>query len=90
MPVFAVISTKEPQKLTASVTEKIPDGDRYKLTSDSWLVSFPGTTTQLTESIGISDGTAGSAVVLAVGNYFGRANPDIWEWLKLHFPGTAA
>lgn len=50
-----------------------------------WLVSYSGTTEDLSEAIGLGDDeTAGAAIVLPVTNYAGYAPRSLWEWLKLH------
>lgn len=53
-----------------------------RLPQGEWLVSYAGTSKQLSDDIGISDNTSGSAIVLNISGYWGRASTDIWEWLK--------
>lgn len=57
----------------------------YKLPRGEWLVSFEGTSKQLSDELQISDGTLGvSAIVLNFSGYFGRAGKDIWEWIAVN------
>ena len=50
-----------------------------------WLVAYNGTTSDLSEAIGLGDDESmGTAIVLPVTNYSGYAPRDLWEWLKLH------
>jgi len=55
----------------------------HRLPRGEWLVSFDGTTQELSDNLGVSapEGN-GPAVIFAVSAYFGRAPTNIWEWLK--------
>ena len=55
----------------------------YKVTESSWFLIAPNTviTRELSDSLGITDGSVSGGILLRVENYFGRANKDIWEWL---------
>jgi hypothetical protein len=77
---FAVLSLGSPEKLGAALLEKYPH-DYFALSTNQWLLVAPGTAKEVCDSLGISEGAAGSAVVLAFTSYFGRANPQIWEWI---------
>ena len=52
-----------------------------------YFVSYAGTTRQLTEVLGLSDGKSGTGIVLPVSNYSGFAPADLWEWLTLRQNG---
>jgi len=54
----------------------------YRLPRGEWLVSYEGTSKQLTDMLGISEGKLGTVVALNFSGYWGRASKDIWEWLK--------
>jgi hypothetical protein len=56
--------------------------DHYKLDGGSFLVSTKGTAQELSEKLGVTGGTNGAAVVVEVASYFGRANPNVWSWIK--------
>ncbi len=86
MPVFTVIALRDPAKVAANLEEKIEATNRYKLAENAWLVHYDGAIRDLAESIGIRSGESSTAgLCLSVQNYAGRANPDIWEWFKLHW-----
>jgi hypothetical protein len=87
MGMFTVIATREPEKIGAKINETCGDGTYYALGPNAWLVDFDGTTRDLAEALGIRAGDTGAGVVLSVENYSGRASPDIWEWMKVHFAG---
>ena len=57
----------------------------YDLGSDAWLVSSPSTAQELSEKLGITSGISGSAVIVEVASYYGRANPAIWSWIKANW-----
>jgi hypothetical protein len=57
--------------------------DSYALSTGQWLISSPGSTTKgISDQLGIStEPFVGSAIVVSVGNYFGVADAQIWEWI---------
>lgn len=68
------------EKIGTRISEKYPD-DHYALVSGQWLLFVPGTTTTVSKELGITDDSTGSALVLSFTSYFGKANPQIWEWI---------
>jgi hypothetical protein len=58
--------------------------DSFNLKNGSWLVSFQGTSKQLADDIGITEGNPCEGVVLNFSGYWGRATPDLWEWINEH------
>jgi hypothetical protein len=59
------------------MTEHIPlEGDK------GWLVSTKGTAQELSTRLGVASGENGAAVIIEIASYFGRANPNIWSWIK--------
>jgi hypothetical protein len=53
----------------------------FCLQNGDWLVSFEGTSRQLSDELGITEGDSGSGVVLNFSGYWGRASKDLWEWI---------
>jgi len=89
MSIFAIIQQNPagPSGRLADAIER--DGNpSYALSEEVWLYSLPGTAREVSELLGIADGSNGSAVVVEVGSYFGRANPAIWSWIKQNWEGT--
>lgn len=84
MPVFAILP-EDNSKLEPRIKTIIPHGDYLLLPSGSWLVSYPGTSKELAERLGmaLSEDFITSGIVVAITSYWGRATPDVWEWLQL-------
>jgi hypothetical protein len=83
MSVFIIISPiASNPKLEATIIEQYPE-DFYKLSENQWLVCAGGIAKELSTKLKINDdeGT-GPAIVFSIANYWGRANPNIWEWIK--------
>lgn len=81
---FIVIPlSKENQLLNELIPEKFGK-DSYQLANGDWLLSYSGTSKQLSDEIGISDDDKANAIVLSFAGYWGRATPDVWEWLNEH------
>lgn len=96
MPIYLAIPLKtDSSPLNRAVSEKIDELNRFKLQSDrGWLISFPGTSTELCKKLEITGqekGVAspvGAALVAPFTSYFGRGSNEMWEWLKTRFEGN--
>lgn len=51
---------------------------------NAYFVSYNGTTRELGEAIGFSNGESGTGIVIPVANYYGYAAKDLWEWINIH------
>ena len=78
------------------VSRGLSERDRFKLAGQGgWLVSFPGTSIELSNLLGITgqpEGTApalASVLITSVGAYYGRGSADMWEWLKTRFESAS-
>jgi hypothetical protein len=86
MALFFVTALHDPQAtIEAAIMQRFPN-DYYKLTADKWFVSADSVTAkQMSDVIGLTDkpSVPGNAtgIVISVGGYFGRAQPDLWEWI---------
>jgi hypothetical protein len=84
MPAFIVVITKNINAVTTKI-EEIAEENRYRLSSDVWLIDYDGTTRALAEKVGIRGNPyVGTGIVFPFSNYSGRAAADVWEWLGLH------
>lgn len=81
MPILAVLAEPDNQKLETAITEGFPE-DFVKIRPGQWLVSAELTAQELSGKLLITDGTNGAGVVVSIGSYFGRANPNLWEWIR--------
>lgn len=87
MPIFAVVGQGLFPNLGAKLNETFPD-NVYDLGGlGAWLVSAQGTAKDVSDAVGITTGAAGSAIVVEVASYYGRANPAIWSWVKVKWEG---
>ena len=83
MSIFVVLSEVDNVKLESLIKEMYPE-DYYQLSPRQWLISSDETVIKLTEDLLIIDeeNGPGPALVFTISNYYGMANPAIWEWLK--------
>ena len=84
MAIFAVIvqSGSGGDRLPAAIQDHFGQAN-YRLDGDrGWLVAARATAKEVSDTLGITDGASGSALVVEVASYFGRANPNIWTWIK--------
>jgi hypothetical protein len=82
MTVFAVINASNPTGLTQALNIHFP-GNYLQIAPTEWLVAALGVTAKdVSDKLGITEGTSGSAIVLTTAGYFGRAPNNVWEWLS--------
>ena len=81
MAIFVMFRSGTPAKLDEALTRLYPD-DNLEISKGVWLVSSPGTARQLSDKLGVSDGELGAAIIFSMGNYYGRASTEIWDWIK--------
>jgi hypothetical protein len=81
MSIFAVLTDEANEPLERAIEATFPD-NFYKIRSGQFLIAASSTAADVSNKLGIADGTNGGAVVLSIANYFGRAEPAIWEWIK--------
>lgn len=90
MAIFAIIG--QPGQNTARLPQAIQQAfpnDYISLKPDAWFVAFNGSAQDLSNKLGITDGSNGSAIVASISTYYGRANPDIWSWVKNKWEATS-
>ena len=88
MALFAIMAPLEDPDLAKELARLFP-GDHIRLGTGQWIVSYAGTTPkELSDSLGISDARTGLGVVVRIAGYYGRANPEIWEWMAARLQGS--
>jgi len=85
MPVFAIIPQPNPNTTKlANVIATTFTNEFIALEGEKgWLVSTKGTAQELSAKLGVSSGENGAAAIFEIASYFGRANPNIWSWIKI-------
>ena len=66
---------------TVASVRHAPDGWR-EVIARMVAAGAKGTAQELSATLGVTSGTNGAALILEVASYFGRANPNIWSWVK--------
>ena len=86
MTVFVILRVADPPRMKAAIAANFPD-DSIELQSDEWLISATGTAQEMAIRLGVNKlegggGETGAAIICSIGNYWGRAATEIWEWIK--------
>ncbi len=82
MTVFAILNASRPDKIIEALNANFPN-DFLEIASNQWLVAGRGVTAKdVSDKLGITEGTNGSAIIFTTAGYFGRAPNNIWEWLN--------
>ena len=84
MAVFLVVPTLSADPVAAAIRARFADKS-YQLPKGEWLISYAGTSRQLSDELGITDGSTASSLIVSVSGYYGRAQNDIWEWISKHW-----
>jgi hypothetical protein len=75
--------------LSANIDKVYAARSRRLTDRPAWLVADNATAKAVSEKLGINTGDGGiSALVTTVGDYFGRAEPDLWSWIKVQWEAT--
>ena len=86
MQVFAVFKAADPARVKANI-EKHYGNDHYDAGGGVFFVATEGETTrQLATKIGLGDESAEGAtsgIVMPVTTYWGRHDPELWEWIGI-------
>lgn len=93
MPVFLVTPlANNAAQIGGAIRAQLPPEAAHELQNTAgWLVSYSGTTIELSNIIGITSAdkairpSLGAAMVTSIGSYYGLAATSTWEWLKTRF-----
>lgn len=83
MTIFAVMATRNAKAIGDGIARAFPN-DHLKISDHAWLISAATTTQDVSTKIGLgpSPEPSGSGVVVSIGSYYGRASPEIWDWIR--------
>jgi hypothetical protein len=68
--------------------------DFLSINESQWLVSTKGTAADVSAKLGVFDPRkpheppTGNAVIFSTNGYFGRAQTNIWEWIRAKLEAT--
>lgn len=80
MAIFLVLPASNPAAVKAELQK---NGMEFiDLPAHGHFVSFRGTSEELSNALGITDGKSGTGVVTLVTSYYGRLPTNIWDWVK--------
>jgi hypothetical protein len=81
MAIFAISAPSSNMKIGPAIAGLFPN-DHLQAWQGQWFVSASGTAHEIAMKLNVAEGAVGTVIVLSVSNYWGRANPEVWEWLK--------
>jgi hypothetical protein len=82
MSLFAVLATTDDPRIAAALGSVYP-ADFLRVGPGQYLLSAKGTAIDVSNTLGISNGTNGTGIVISIAGYFGHAATNIWEWLRV-------
>jgi hypothetical protein len=83
MLVFAILSPSGDNPVLSTEIAKHFPNDSLKIGPGQWLVAGRQTAVEVSNTVGISGGQTGSAMVLSISAYWGRADNNVWEWMRV-------
>ena len=79
---FAVVSPAENPLLGLKIVTTFP-ASHFTVSQHHWLIVANGMTAQeVGTKLGLDGVAVGAGIVYATANYWGRANPQVWEWIR--------
>lgn len=83
MTIYTVVVTREaaPDGFEAKLRSDF-EHDHLKIAPMVWLVAGTGPAKDISDALGISDGTVANGLVCSMSGYFGRAPTNVWDWIK--------
>ncbi len=82
MQVFAVFNISRINAVRQKVEERYPGNFRQE-GNCLFLETEGETTREVAEKIGFGQDNLSSGIVLPVTSYWGRADPELWEWISV-------
>jgi sarcosine oxidase gamma subunit len=77
---FAIMAPSDDPKLEAAIQAKFP-ADQLKVGPGQWIIAATGTSKDISDQLGLTEGDVGSAIIVSFSGYYGRASTNIWEWI---------
>jgi hypothetical protein len=81
MTIFAITTPPSNVQIGPAITRHFP-GEHIQAWDGCWFIASPGTVGEVAAKLSVADGSVGTVIVTSVANYWGRANPEVWEWLN--------
>ena len=87
MSAFVVVLHDDEPKASATlrdrIKEKYPDGEHYRLSEYTYLVTGPRLVSDVVESLGVNEDEDLYAAILRLnGSFSGRSWANLWDWLR--------
>ena len=87
MQVFAVFGVKNTDRVREGLTEHYPEQHRVIGSAVYLVATKDETTREVATKLGLGDKIEGrpvtSGIVVPMGSYWGRGDPDMWEWISV-------
>jgi hypothetical protein len=82
MIIFAILSINDNPNLESALNAHFAN-DYLKVGPGQYLVAGRSTVIDVSNTLGITDGTNGAGIVFSTSAYYGRASTSIWDWIKV-------
>ena len=83
MQVFAVFAVSNPQLMIDGLNANFEENYYFVEPNTFFVATTNKTTRQLSDAVGLTGETNLGGIVIPVTSYWGRENPDIWEWINI-------
>jgi hypothetical protein len=82
MALFAVFALKDSATAIDEAVRALPSGDTFKIEHGKWVIdSDLATAKELSLKLGLNE--THTHIILNFRGYYGRAQPDLWEWIAV-------
>lgn len=84
MPQLLVIALSNTGAIKDAIEQQIAPADHTEVLPNVWLVSFPGSASELSEKLGTKDGSKGNLLISAMTDISGFAPHNLIRWIDQH------
>jgi len=82
MIIFAVLTPGDNPQLEAALNEHFKN-EHLKIRPGQYLVAGRTTVMDISSVLGITDGKSGVGIIFSTSAYYGRADTNVWDWIKV-------
>jgi hypothetical protein len=84
--IFVVLAALNPIGLEGQIAATYPT-DHLKVGDGEWLIASVGTAKDVSDKLGVTNGTPSNGIVVSISGYYGRQQSNVWEWIRTKWEG---
>jgi hypothetical protein len=82
MLLFAIMTPGDHAGLQAALNTHFAD-NYLKVGNGQYLLAARTTVVEVSNTLGITQGINGIGIIVSIAAYYGRADQNVWEWMRV-------